>query len=540
MGCENDRAEIDGVSAPPRRRRISEDDRVRRFTRGAEAWRASTSTIQPPAIGWPMNARGIRTNFMFNVAGALAPLIIALVTVPIYVSHIGAARYGALSIVWVLLGYFGFLDLGMSRASANALAKHEEARERSSILVTAFAINLALGVAGGLVLYIGGRVFLQYLLDVPPELEGELDSVFPWLACVVPMTLLTGVASGALESRERFLTINALQIAGSIVGQVLPVLCAVLVSPSLSVVVPAAVLARFPLFLLMLAFVIRREGPLSLTSFDRPRAGALLNYGGWISVTNFLAPLIVSLDQLVIGSALGLAAVTYYVVPLNVVLRTQIFAAALSRTLFPRMSRLQGDDARRLTESAIGTLAHGYAVACSVAIVLIGPFMNLWMGPDFAVVAAPIAEILMIGAWINGIAFLPFAHLQGQGRPDIISKYLALELFPFLLVLWLATRHFGIEGSAYAWVARAPVHLLFLLAMMRFEKTRYAQLVLPFGCVMTAFVLVRLVRPGLFESLLIASAFAVSTSAIAFAIDQNIKSLFARLKGEAIALKDAA
>lgn len=210
-----------------------------------------------------MNARGIRTNFMFNVAGALAPLIIALVTVPIYVSHIGAARYGALSIVWVLLGYFGFLDLGMSRASANALAKHEEARERSSILVTAFAINLALGVAGGLVLYIGGRAFLQYLLDVPPELEGELDSVFPWLACVVPMTLLTGVASGALESRERFLTINALHVAGSVVGQAFPVLCAALVSPSLSVVVPAAVLVRFPLFLLMLAFVIRREGPLS-------------------------------------------------------------------------------------------------------------------------------------------------------------------------------------------------------------------------------------------------------------------------------------
>lgn len=487
-----------------------------------------------------MKGHSIKANFIFNVIGAAAPLIVALVTVPLYVSHIGPARYGALSIVWVLLGYFGFLDLGMSRASANALAKHEDVRERSSILVTAFAVNLCLGFVGSVILYFGGRILLEYLLVVPADLKAELDAVFPWLACLVPITLVTGVASGALESRERFLTTNVLQIAGSVIGQVLPLACAVFISPSLSVVVPAAILARVPVFLLILIFVIRVEGPLSPKNVDRKRAAALLSYGGWISATNILGPLLVSLDQLVIGSVLGLASITYYVVPMNVVTRTQIVSAALSRTLFPRMSRLEGGDARRLTERATETLAYGYAAACAVAIVLVGPFLNVWMGTEFAATATPIAEVLMIGAWINGIAFIPYAHLQGQGRPDIISKYLAVELLPFLLLLWLLTKEFGITGAAYAWVARTPVHLIFLLAVTGFPKRRYPQLALPFSFVVSAFVLVQVWRPTGIECLVVASTFAVLTAGVALTVDPNFKGILVSTKRGNADVKDAA
>ena len=91
-----------------------------------------------------MTARPLKTSFAINMVGAAARLVVALVTIPIYVRHVGYARYGVISIVWVLLGYFGFLDLGLSRAAANAMARLRDApREvRARVLVTTLLINL--------------------------------------------------------------------------------------------------------------------------------------------------------------------------------------------------------------------------------------------------------------------------------------------------------------------------------------------------------------------------------------------------------------
>ena len=59
-----------------------------------------------------MSTTPIRRNFIVNLLSPMTRIVVALVTVPIYVHHIGDARYGVMSIVWVLLGYLAFLISG--------------------------------------------------------------------------------------------------------------------------------------------------------------------------------------------------------------------------------------------------------------------------------------------------------------------------------------------------------------------------------------------------------------------------------------------
>jgi O-antigen/teichoic acid export membrane protein len=403
-----------------------------------------------------MKSRTLKTNFGINVFGAIVPLAVALVTVPIYVRHIGDARYGVLSIVWVLLGYFGFLDLGLSRAAVNALARLRDAPQgdRARVLVTTLVLNLSLGLFGSLCLAVFGGYLLQHVLAVPGDLKPEIAQAFPWIVGLFPLALVSGVGIGALESRERFLLANVLQVSGTSLGQIVPVMLAIIVSPSLAVVIPAAVVARALTVAAILIAVYRDEGPLSLAAFDRHQARRLLSYGGWISVSGIVGPLMSSLDQFVIGSVLNVAAVAHYAVPMNLVIRSQVFAGALTRTLFPRMSSVGRDEAHSLAGRALISLAYGYSAICAPAIILTPVFFKYWISADFAAVAAPVAEILFFGAWINGLAFVPFGLLQSQGRPDVTGKFHAAEVLPFIAVLWGLTSAYGITGAALAWSLR--------------------------------------------------------------------------------------
>jgi O-antigen/teichoic acid export membrane protein len=67
---------------------------------------------------------------------------------------------------------------------------------------------------------------------------------------------------------------------------------------------------------------------------------------------------------------------------------------------------------------------------------------------------------------LNCIAFIPFALVQGAGRPDLTAKLHLAELPVYLAALYVLVRLYGIEGAAIAWTGRVAVDAaaLFLFA----------------------------------------------------------------------------
>jgi O-antigen/teichoic acid export membrane protein len=422
----------------------------------------------------------ISTNFIVNLGGALVPVLVALVTVPAYIHLIGAERYGVLSIVWVLLGYFGFLDLGLSRAASNALAKVQgNGAARAEILTTSLTINAVVGGLGALCLFLFGAALLDRAIELTPSLRNETTGAMPWIALLLPLALINGVALGALESREHFVRSNLISTLGAMLGQIAPLLAAMLVAPTLSVVIPVAAVSRGIAILALVVAMLAREETLHPGRLSWARVKELMHYGGWVSVSGFLAPILSSLDQLVIARLLGAAPVAYYAVPMNLVLRTQILAASLSRTLFPRMSSHKLEDARSLAENSLLTLGFGYGSCCALGIVLIEPFLAVWIGPAFSANAALTGKILLFGAWINGLAFIPYGLLQGQGRPDVPAKFHLAQALPYVGLLLILTERFGTAGAAAAWSIRVGVDALMLAAAARFSASLLVRLCIP-------------------------------------------------------------
>lgn len=416
----------------------------------------------------------LKRNTIYNVGGALVPLALTIVTVPLYLQAIGEARYGLLALIWLLLGYFGLFDLGLSTATANAIARsrNEASERRGSIFMTSLLTNAGLGLIVGSSVFFLAPVVLAHLPSVSPALRGEIARALPWLAAIIPLVTVGGVFGGVLTAHERFGTVNLVGIGGTVLFQLAPLLAAYRYGPDLGTIVPAAVAARAVPILVTGAFALRQL-PLRGARFDRGILRALLAFGGWVMVTNLIGPILVSVDQFVIAALLGAGAVAHYSVAYSLAVRLQILPASLMQTIFPRLSALSGADAGALADQAMRTVMIVMTAVCVPAILLVQPFMIWWLGADFARASAPVAEILLVSIWINGLAFVPFALVQAQGRPGLVAKYHLLEVPPFMAALFAGIYFFGLEGAAFAWAGRVALDTVLL---GRASKLRSADL----------------------------------------------------------------
>lgn len=466
--------------------------------------------------------RQLSVNFAINVAGAIAPIVIALVTVPILVRHIGDARYGVMSIVWVLLGYLGFLDLGLSRASTNALSRlpFSAREERSEIVATSFLLNIALASLGATLLYFAGNFLLLTVFTVPPELEAEIATALPFIACLLPLALISGFSIGILESRERFLLANALQIGGMIVGQIVPVLCAIFIAPDLSVIIPAAALSRAASVVVATLIALYTEQGFRFDRFRFAKVRSLMNYGGWITLSSIILPVLNTLDQIVIGKTLGVSAVTYYSVPMNLVMRSQVFTSSLARTLFPRLSSLPREEAIAISERAMMVSGILYAGLCAAGIFLMRPFLDLWMGPSFTAIAGTVAIVLLMGSWPNALTFAPYTLLQGQGRPDMTAKIHVAQMVPYILLLLVLTYQFGILGAAIAFLCRGYLDCSLLILFSQMPRRMFRAL-LPSAVLVVAAGMLQFLLAGSPAFLLVAACVSMLISIVLLRLQER-------------------
>jgi O-antigen/teichoic acid export membrane protein len=449
---------------------------------------------------------------VINLLGSLVSLLLAIVTVPAYLHMLGQVRYGIWLVGWVLIGYFG-IDLGLGRATANAVAKLRSgpATERQTVVATAAVVNLAFGIVFGALALAGTELAISLTGSVTGNLHREVVTAAPWLAATIPLFIVSSVLTGSLEGLERFLLVNVIATLGSVSVQLLPLAAAALIAPRLDVLAAATVVALLGSTTIAAVTCVVCLPVTSRPRFDRRRAKALLKFGGWITVTYLISPLLSTLDKLIIGAVSGARAVTHYTVGFNLVTKLWIFPSALVRSLFPRFSRLAGADARHLAVQSSRALSAIMTPITVTGILAVHPFMRVWVGSTFASAAALSTEILFLGLWVNSLAFVPYTLLQAQGRPDLPAKFHILELPPFLGALWLGIKLGGVAGAATAWSGRVLFDAVLLTAAARYDRRGLAYLFPAVTLVAAAFVAVELTSLTLLARILVGSVLVVAS-----------------------------
>jgi O-antigen/teichoic acid export membrane protein len=437
--------------------------------------------------------RSIARNTLLNFGGLGIPLLVGVAVMPVITSNMGATRFGLLGLTLALLEYSGLFDLGLGRATtkhvAEKLATGQD--EISHLVVGSVLSQLAFGAAGGILFALAAPILANQVFVIPADMKAEAISVFRVLGALIPATLLLVSLRGVLEAAHRFDLSNAIRIPSSLTSFLIPA-----IASSNGYTLPSIMAMFFVAricFCVFSAIAVKRALPqLKFTLPDdwsvlRP----LLTFGGWMSVSNVISPLLIYLDRFMLGAFVGLSAVGYYTAPFDGVVRMLIVPGSLVNALFPSVSAMHAtgdrDGIRRVFSKAVRNMSLVLAVPALV-LILFGPMLlRFWLGEAFAASGGTAVRILAFGVLMNSLAHVPSSFIVAIGRPDVNAKFHMLELLIHLPIAWWLIHKFGVTGAATAWTIRVTFDAgLLFTALSRLLDTPLWRLIMAKGRVSVA------------------------------------------------------
>ena len=466
--------------------------------------------------------RVLARNTAWNLAGNAASIIVALASIPIILKYLGTDRLGVIGLVWIVEGQFGIFDLGLSHALTKLISEKlgaSKEEETPPIFWCTLLIMVSFGAIGALLLYTLTPWLVYSALKVPIAIQLETITAFHLVAFSLPVVISSAALRGLLAAHQRFDLLNVTRVPISLASYLAPLL-AIPYSATLQPIVLVLVASRFVAWAVHFILCLRVSPILGrhISAKGAPLR-RMFNFGGWMTITNVVGPIMVNLDRMMIGALISMKAVAYYATPYEAATKLWIIPSSLTGVLFPALSAAlvqHKDRAALLYERALK-----YIFLCMFPIALVinsvGHWgLEIWLGSGFAEHSSTVLRLLVIGVFFNSLAQLPFWQIQAAGRPDLSAKAHLIELPCYLVGFWWLTTTFGITGAGIAWVARTTTDtvIMFWLSGRLLPETKKSSRRVGAMC---AIGFPFLVAGGLFTNHFAALIFAI-VACITFAI----------------------
>lgn len=412
-------------------------------------------------------------NLLWSALGTGLPMIVAIIVIPRLVDGIGMAKFGILSLAWVIVGYFSLFDLGLGRALTQLVAQKigkSDQHEIPAIFWSGLTLMGLLGVFGAVVVWLISPWFIETKLAISESLRLETLLTFHWLAVSIPVVILTTGLRGFLESYQRFAVINIVRIPLGVLTYLGP-LAVLSFSTYLPHMVEALLVSRLVACVAFFAVCLNLYPELTRRApFDVTQIKEMLSFGGWMTVSNVVGPLLLYLGRLLLAVLVSADAVGYFSTPYDVVINLLMIPAILVNVYFPMFAQQLA--AAPASARPLYRQAMFYNIALilpvSIAVILFArQGLSWWINPDFADQSFRVAQFIALGAFINSIGLVAQSLVQAFGRPDLTAKLHILELAIYVPYLWWLTKNYGIDGASIAWVIRVSISAAVLLLVAR-------------------------------------------------------------------------
>jgi O-antigen/teichoic acid export membrane protein len=404
-------------------------------------------------VGWNLVA-GTATRYLLLAVN----VCLGMFLMPYTIRHLGTTEYGLWMLVASMTAYFQLLDLGYG----NGLVRHVSAADaRGDVALVNQLLSTFVIVYAGIGLLAGAGIAALAVWALPrfPRLEPSQIPEARFVLLVIGVRVAVGfpmtVFGAATTARQRFALNNLVATASVLVGGALTFILLALGYGVRAVVASstAVSLASYAAY----AWTAKRAFPelkFRASAFSAPLVRQVTAYSLYVFVIDIAIQIGFNLDNVVIGAAIGTAAVAVFAVALRLADFQRQVCNQFSGLMFPIVVRYNASDDPSATEQLRTMMVDGTRLALTLVfgvtvclMTFASPLVSRWMGPGFEASVAPLHVLAIAGIVLVGQG--PLGNiLLGTGRHRLVAFVALGEALANLVLSLVLVKRYGILGVA--------------------------------------------------------------------------------------------
>jgi len=415
--------------------------------------------------------------------------ILAFILTPIVIHFLGQSGYGIWVLIGSIIGYYGFLDLGISTAVMRYVARfagQADHRAMNATVSTALALFFVIGFIIVIGTYFCAEL-LAGLVEVPLGKSNDFIQAIQLLSLAVAIRLVGSTFSISLMAHEMFVASNIITIIGTL-ARAAGTLWFLSNDWGLLGIALSHTLAAGLMGLLHFIVCMRYIPSLSIkiNKINKSTLNNLITFGGVTTVIAITDTIRLNLDSIVIAKFVDMASVGVFGIAAILVRYFVHLVVAAMGVLTPRFAALHGlNEQHELSGLFLKSLFVCSLMAFSFGAMLIafgGSFIHLWVGDDFKP-AIPVLYVLVIGHTVAVSQNVGIGMMYALKKHHWYAITSTVEAILNLTLSIILVLHYGIIGVALGTVIpmlliRAIIQPIYVSHLMKIHvATYYAYLV---------------------------------------------------------------
>ena len=424
-------------------------------------------------------------------------IVIGIFLSPFILHRLGDSAFGLWVLIFSITGYYGLFDLGIRSSIVRYVSKYLAAGSKEDL---AKLINTTLFVytcIGMLCLVVTAVLafFVNTFFRIPAEFYSSSSLLIWMVGASVALGFPLGAVGGFLEGLQRFEILNWSNVVSGVLRAVLIV---VVLQHGLGLLTITFITVALPIITAIIrVFIALHLCPILFgwNYVDRATFRKIVHYSSTTLMIMVAGRLKFKTDEIVIGSMMSAAAITYFNIGSRIVDYAGMVVSAFAQNFLPVASQSEatGNLSRLRKVLVVGNRFCAFTIfPITAALLILGKsVIEAWVGRKYIATSYPVLVITLVSSTFMFAQSVSGRILFGMSKHRTWAYVTLIEGISNLILSIILIRYYGIIGDAFgtaipltcSMVLFMPAHLCRLLGIRIRTYLREA-FVLP--CLITA------------------------------------------------------